>query len=91
MQYSPHNYVIIILFYHTYYKDTFHYILKTHFFGKTLHPVKKIFCQAMIYNCRRMSDSDFTSRLPPKIEEITKTIVIPKDNRARFERRTRGP
>ena len=61
MQYSPHKYVIIIL--------------KTHFFVKTLHPVKKIFCQAMIYNYRRFSDSDFTPRLPPKIEEITKTMV----------------
>ena len=61
MQYNPHNYIITIL--------------KTHFFGKTLHHVKKIFCQAMIYNCRRISNSDSTPRLPPKIEEITKTMV----------------
>ena len=61
MQYNPHNYIITIL--------------KTHFFGKTLHHVKKIFCLTMTYNCRRISDSDSTPRLPPKIEEIAKTMV----------------
>lgn len=59
MQYSPHNYVMTLL--------------KTHFFPKTLHHMKKIFCQAMIYDCRGISDSDSTSRLPLKIEEIAKT------------------
>ena len=29
----------------------------------------------MIYDCRRISDSDSTLRLSPKIEAITKTIV----------------
>ncbi len=58
MQYSSHNYIMTIL------------ILKTHFFPKTLHHVKKIFCQTMIYDYRRISDSDSTPRLPLKIEEI---------------------
>ncbi len=52
-------------------------ILKTPFFRKMLHHVKKIFCQAMINNCRRISDSDSTPRFPPKIGKITKTKCTP--------------
>ena len=77
MQYSPRNYTMTIL--------------KTHFFPKTLHHVKKIFCQAMIYDCRGISDSDSTQRLPLKIEEIAKTIVTSKNNETHFGRRARKP
>ena len=38
-----------------------------------------MFCQAMIYNCRRLSDSDSTRHLPPKVKGITKTMVNAKN------------
>ena len=53
----------------------YHNIIKDTFFSQNVTSREKNICQAMIYNCRRLSYSDSPSRLPPKIEEITKTMV----------------